>query len=400
MPEASPDPVPDPAADPATAPLAALLARHVEAGTVPGAVAVHGGRGARPLAAGVAEVGGAPLRTDAVFRVQSMTKAVLAVATLRLVERGALGLDDPVAGWLPELADLRVLRSPGADLDDTVPLARPVTVRHLLTCTSGWGVAVTDSPLARQMERDGTAAGQEPPALAAPEWLARLAGLPLAFQPGEGWRYHHSYQVLGLLLGRCTGGDLGAHLADDLLSPLGMHDTGYRVDGPDRARLPAAYRRTGDGLVEVEPAGSLAVPPGDDVGHGELVSSVGDYARFARLLADDGVLDGERFLAAEHVRAMTSDQVPDAVKTPDSFLPGFWEGTGWGFGVAVRDAGPHAGRFGWSGGLGTDFFVDPDGTVAVLATQVEIDGRVAALFEDLQDLPTPAGPTGPAGSGG
>src|SRR6202011_922327 len=143
------------------------------------------------------------------MRIKSMTKAITSVAALRLVEAGRLGLDKSLEEWLPELADRRVLTRPTAPLDDTVPAHRPITLRHLLTMGSGYGIQFGDSPLRDAMARNGTEAGPDPVTLGADEWLARLAELPLAFQPGEGWRYHHSFAVLGILMARLTGRPLG-----------------------------------------------------------------------------------------------------------------------------------------------------------------------------------------------
>lgn len=369
-------------------PLEELLTRHVAVGTVPGAVGLLGAGEVEPVAVGASSVGGPPLRPDAIVRIQSMTKVVTAVATLRLVEAGRLCLDDTIEPWIPELAGRRVLRSTDAELDDTVPAERPITVRHLLTCTSGHGMAVQDTPLARAMRANGTEAGPDPVSLGAQEWLDRLAELPLAFQPGEGWRYHHSFGVLGILLARVTGRPLPEHLHEDLLEPLGMVDTGFWVPEEKRDRLPAAYRPDGEGLLETEPAGggSYVGPPPFDADHGELVSTVADFARFARVLAAGGRHEGTQVLSAENVRMLRSDQVPAGCKTPESFFPGFWDGVGWGFGVSVQLTGPRSGRFGWGGGAGTEFLVDPDGTVGILFTQVELGQRTAGLFEEFQAL--------------
>jgi len=375
-----------------TSALQDLLDRHVASGTVPGAVASLGAAEPEIAAAGAMSVGGAPMDADAIMRVMSMTKAVTAVAALRLVEAGRLTLDEPVQRWLPELADRRVLSHPTADLADTSPAVRAITLRHLLTCTSGYGMVLTDSPLQRAMADTEVEVGPEPVRFGADEWLARLAALPLAFQPGEGWRYHHSFAIVGILIARVAGRPLPDHLADDLLKPLGLHDTGFWVPAGSVARLPASYRRTDSGLVEVEPAagGFYASQPPFDISHGELVSTVRDYSRFARMLADGGRFEGQQLVSEEHLRLMTSDQVPAAAKTPDSFFPGFWDGTSWGFGVGVDTAGRRVGRYGWSGGQGTNFFVDPDSTVGVLLTQVEVGGWMQGLLEEFHALPDAA----------
>ena len=366
-----------------------LLHRYVDAGAVPGAVALRGEMDAEVVAVGVSAVGGALMRDDEIFRIQSMTKAVAAVAALQLVEIGYLSLDGDLEWWLPEIANRPVLSSPTAELDDTVVPVRPVTLRHLLTNTSGYGMALTESPLQEAMARNGTEAGPNPVGLGADEWLGRLASLPLAFQPGEGWRYHHCFGILGILLSRVAGLPLGKFLTeDDLLGPLGMHDTAFWVGDENLHRLPATYRHDPHGLVETEPAGGgfYADPPPFDVSHGELVSSVHDYRLLLQMLVTGGVANGRRIISEEHLRMMTTDQVSEKCKTPESFFPGFWDGMGWGFGVAVNTAGPRRGRYGWSGGLGTDFFVDPDGSTGILMTQVEMGEQITGLLQKFGEL--------------
>jgi CubicO group peptidase (beta-lactamase class C family) len=371
--------------------LEGFLARHVEAGTVPGAVALLGGRDPEVAVAGVASVGGAAMRDDAIMRIQSMTKVITSVAALRLVEAGRLGLDESVEAWLPELADRRVLTSPSAPLDETVPAHGPITLRHLLTCGSGYGMEFGETPLQKAMVENGTAAGPDPVTLGADEWLARLAELPLAFQPGEGWRYHHSFAVLGILMARLTGRPLGEHLAEDLFEPLGMPDTAFCVPNEKVERLPAAYRHGDDGLEEMEPAGGgfYAGPPPFDVSHGELVSTARDFHRFLRMLVEGGRVEGVQVVSEVHLRQMTSDQVPVRNKTPESFFPGFWDATAWGFGVGIETGGPRRGRYGWSGGQGTNFYVDPDGTIGILLTQVEMGERLGGMVEEFQALASP-----------
>jgi CubicO group peptidase (beta-lactamase class C family) len=369
--------------------LEGFLIRHVEAGTVPGAVALRGGRDPDLAVAGVASIGGDPMREDAIMRFQSMTKTITAVAALRLVEAGRIGLDQSVEGWLPELADRRVLTSPAAPLDDSVPADHPITLRHLLTMGSGYGMEFGDTPLQKAMADNGTDAGPDPIKLGADEWLTRLAELPLAFQPGGGWRYHHSFAVLGILMARLTGRPLGEHLAEDLFDPLGMPDTAFWVPKEKLDRLPAAYRHGAGGLVETEPAGGgfYTGPPPFDVSHGEIVSTAHDYHRLLSMLREGGRVEGVPLISEAHLRQMTSDQVPAANKTQDSFFPGFWDGTGWGFGVGVETGGPRRGRFSWSGGQGTNFYVDPDGTIGILLTQVEMGEQMGGMVAEFQALP-------------
>jgi CubicO group peptidase (beta-lactamase class C family) len=277
-------------------------------------------------------------------------------------------------------------------LDETIPSDRPITLRHLLTMGSGYGMEFHETPLKEAMADNGTEAGPDPIAMGADEWLARLADLPLAFQPGEGWRYHHSFAVLGILISRLTGRPLGEHLAEELFEPLEMPDTALWVPEEKLDRLPAAYRHGERGLQETEPAGGgfYAGPPPFDVSHGELVSTARDFHRFLRTLVKGGQVDGAPMISEAHKRQMTTDQVPAANKTPDSFFPGFWDGTGWGFGVGIETSGPRPGRYGWSGGQGTNFYVDPDGTVGILFTQVEMGERVGAMVAEFQALAAPS----------
>ena len=132
--------------------------------------------------------------------------------------------------------------------------------------------------------------------------------------------------------------------------------------------------------------GFYAGPPPFDVSNGELVSTLRDYYRFARMLTSGGRVDGRQLISPDSVAQMTSDQVPPANKTPESFFPGFWDGMSWGFGVGVRTEGPQRRRYGWSGGQGTDFFIDPNGTIGILLTQVEMGAPMFGLLEEFQAL--------------
>ena len=362
--------------------LLSILEDHVSRGTAPGIIGVSGAPDGRVEVVTVGD-----LSADAIVRIQSMTKPIVTVAALRLVQDGRLELDDPVERWLPELADRQVLRTPTSPLDDVEPATTPITVRHLLTNMSGYGTITAPSPLQDAMAANQTESGPEPVALGAQEWLDALATLPLAFQPGTGWRYHHSFGILGILLSRLVGGSLEEHLRTDLFEPLGMVDTGYTVPIDQAHRLPAGYRHDESGaLVEIEPAagGFYVAPAPFDLSHAELVSTASDYAAFARMLAAGGLHNGKVIVSPELVAQLRTDQVPAAAKADDSFFPGFWSGMGWGFGVSVVTEGEHAGRYGWSGGLGTDFFVDADGSFRIVLTQVEMGEVVMDLFADTQ----------------
>jgi CubicO group peptidase (beta-lactamase class C family) len=170
-----------------------------------------------------------------------------------------------------------------------------------------------------------------------------------------------------------------------------MTDTALWVPEHELDRLPAAYRHGETELVETEPAGGgfYAAPPPFDVSHGELASTARDFHRFTWMLANGGQADGQPMISPHLLQQMTSDQVPEACKTAESFFAGFWDGTGWGYGVAVQTEGRRRDRYGWSGGQGTDFFVDRDGTRGILLTQVEMGPRMWPMLTEFQSLHEP-----------
>lgn len=335
--------------------------------------------------------GAEPLDTHEIFRISSMTKPVTAVGALILVADGVLTLDDPIEAVLPELADRRVLRTPGAELEDTVPAERAVTVRDLLTSTLGWGMDFTDfspTPLTRRWSELNL--GDGPPApgeqLPADEWLARAGALPLQYQPGQRWLYNTSSVVLGILVARASGGSLSDFLTERIFTPLEMTDTGFWVPPEKQSRFGPCY---GAEETVYDPAdGQWSAPPSIEGGDGGLVSTVADYARFAKLLQGRGSVDGQRILPAELVHAMTTNRLT-AQQLRDSRPD---PGSGWGFGLGVvltaAEQGPSAGSYGWFGGLGSSWNNDPATcrTGVLLTNQMwtspEPPGVVAA-FEEL-----------------
>jgi CubicO group peptidase (beta-lactamase class C family) len=344
----------------------ALLDAKVAAGRYPGYVGAVRVRGHVEIhAAGrtAVEPASAPMHADTQFRIASITKPMGGALLLGLVEDGRIGLDDEVARWAPELADPRVLRDPDGPLDDTVPAERPVTIRHLVTLTSGWGVGLKPNPLqAAMIERDVFPSPQGH-TCTGDEFLARVGSLPLLFQPGEGWRYETSMNLLGLVLERALGTSVGALLAERVFGPLGMTDTAF---AGDPARLAAAYRPKRAGLELTDPPdGKFARPPGFEQLSGGLVSTAGDVLRFY-----SGLADGE-LLTDESRARMTSDALTPAQRAdaPEPFLG---PDVSWGLGTGVE---PATGGWGWAGGTGTSAWVDPSrDTVAVLLTQRAMAG--------------------------
>ncbi len=303
-----------------------------------------------------------PLETDEIFRISSMTKPITAVGALILTADGAITLDDPIETWLPELADRRVLRTPDAELDDTVPAERSATVRDLLTNTLGWGMDFADfsaTPFTRRWSELNLGDGPPGPAeqLPAQEWLARAARLPLQYQPGQRWLYNTSSVVLGILIARASGSSLATFLTERIFTPLGMTDTGFWVPPQKQARFGPCYRE-GDEVYD-PPEGQWSAPPVIEGGDGGLVSTVADYARFAKLLQGRGSVDGQRLLPAELVHAMITNRLTEAQLRAGGPDPG----SGWGFGLAVlltaAEEGPGAGSYGWAGGLGSTWSNDP-----------------------------------------
>jgi len=308
---------------------------------------------------------------DTVFRIASLTKPVVGVLAARLVADGVLDLDDPVERWAPELADRRVLRRPDARLDDVVAPNRPLTVADVLEMGAGvgWGPVLEGTPLQRAQAERQLESTWLPPVLHPDVWLAVLAGTPMAHQPGEGWLYQMSYDLLAILLERAAGDDLDVVLAERVLGPLGMGSTGWHVAAEDLHRVPAQHFPDGSGgWDDVSTAGdpALGERPTFRSGATGLHSTAGDLARLGAWLLDAEV--GER-LARDRVRPAAREMCR-ADLGPE---------TGWGHGCAVdlvpRYPASHAGRFGWYGGTGTSMWTDREaGISAVLLTQRGMGG--------------------------
>jgi CubicO group peptidase (beta-lactamase class C family) len=355
-----------------------VMAGHVAAGRVPGLVlGLSRGDDVHIDAIGAAAVGGTePMRPDAIFRITSMTRPVTAVATLMLVEKGKLSLDEPVDRLLPELSGRRVLRRLDGPVDDTVPAGRPVTAADLLTFRGGFGMILAppeEYPIL-QAEQALELSSVGPPTPVTPhgpdEWLRRLGTLPLMDQPGVQWRYNTGSQILGVLIARAAGQPAEAFYREHIFGPLGMNDTGFQVPAGELHRLVPCYQEAGGTLAAFDDDGAWSRPRAfTDAGAG-LVAAVGDYLSFGQMLLAGGECRGERVLAPKLVAAMTTDQLtPGQRETAGPIL----DGRGWGFGVSIIDPPEQTGLkgYGWNGGFGTVWANDPaEGLVAVLATQV------------------------------
>jgi CubicO group peptidase (beta-lactamase class C family) len=375
----------------------AVARRYVDEGKLAGVVTAIARRGrlAQLDAVGMADLeAGRPMRTDAIFRIHSMTKPIASVAAMMLWEEGRFGLDDPVSKFVPELRGLRVFAGESEDGLVLVEPEREPSVRDLLRHTSGLGAGWhPDSPvdaLYRKQgarDRDGTLQ----------DLVEKLARIPLHEQPGTRWRYGVSTDVLGLLIERVSGERLDAFLRRRIFEPLRMPDTGFSVPAPELPRLAASYGPAEGGglrLLESPAASRYASPPSFLSAGGGLVSTAMDYLRFAQMLLNGGELDGVRLLRPETVALMTRNQLPDSA-VPIDFgfeqVPDF-PGTGFGLGFSVRVDLSHPelagslGEYGWGGAASTRFWVAPrEQLIGLVMTQLmpdftwPIDQEVKAL---------------------
>jgi CubicO group peptidase (beta-lactamase class C family) len=354
-----------------------VVQRHVDAGHI-GAASWEVRRGGEVVRAAVGTLhDGSPAQVDTIYRITSMSKPVTAVAALTFVGRGDADLDEPVDEHLPELADMQVLRRPDAAVDDTVPAERPITVRDLLAFTLGWGMdfsADGPTPWDDAAEALGVAfRGPDPNGWPPPdEWIAAMGTLPLQRQPGRAWGYHLGSDVLGVWLQRIGGAPLADVLADRVLSPLGMVDTGFHVRAGSVGRFGACTLLDGSGRVVVhdDVDGDWSAPPRFPSAGAGLVSTVGDYTAFAQMLLSGGLApDGTRLLPAELVAELARDQLTEEQRNASADLI---EGTGWGLGCGVcltdTPVGPAGSTF-WDGGFGSIWTNDiREGTSLVLMT--------------------------------
>ena len=348
---------------------AASVREAIDAGLLAGAVTMvwHAGEVVQVNELGHRDVdAGLPMQRDTVFRIASMTKPVTVAAAMSLVEEGRLRLSDPVAQWLPELGDMHVLVDPRGDLDKTTPARRQITVDDLMTHRSGLAYAFSvTGPLSRAYGRMSFRQDQD-------RWLAELARLPLAHQPGERLTYSHSTDVLGIALSRIEGKPLSQVLAERIFEPLGMTDTGFAVGVAGRRRAATMYKLEMAGDTPVLRHDVMGPAPINDppfcTGGAGLWSTVDDYLRFARMLLAGGALDGARVLSEESVRLMRTDRLTDEQKRQPFLGAPFWVGRGFGLNLSVvtdpaksrqlfGPGGP--GTFSWPGAYGTWWQADP-----------------------------------------
>ncbi|MBT9464419.1 MAG: beta-lactamase family protein [Hydrogenophaga sp.] len=338
-----------------------VLQRDVDRGRLPGAAVLIARRGRVVLDTAVGRLDPAheaPMGTDAVFRIYSMTKPIVSVAAMMLVEQGRLLLSDPVGRYVPGFLQQQVA-VPGPHGVTLVPATQPSTVQDLLRHTAGLTYEFTGNDHVNQLyaqaglgERQQTNAGL----------CERLAALPLAHQPGTAWAYSRATDVLGRVIEVITGQPLGAFLRETILQPLGMMETAFFVPPAQHHRIAEAFEHDPDGGKQM-PMHDPREVPALEMGGGGLMSTLHDYARFLQCLCNGGELNGQRLLSPHTLAYMTADHLGSAINHADNpLLP---PGHGFGLGFAVRtEAGVapvpgSVGTYHWSGIGGTHFFVDP-----------------------------------------
>jgi CubicO group peptidase (beta-lactamase class C family) len=373
-----------------------FLQEQVAAGALPGALTLIWRRGRvahKSLVGSIDLARAVPMREDAIFRLYSMTKPLTAVALLMLMEEGRIALDDPVAHYIPEFADLRL--ADGAFPD------RAMTVKDLLRHTAGFTYGFhqrtsIDAAYRRlriaEMDTEGGLATM----------IAQLAKLPLEYSPGEHWIYSVATDVVGYLVQLASGQSYAHFVRQRILAPLKMTDTDFVVPPGKQDRFAACYvqGKTGLELFDPCPNENYFVPPKLESGGGGLAGTAADYLRFCRMLMNKGELDGVRLLKPDTVALMTANQLPggreiaDLSPAADAFNESGYRGIGFGLGVAVTQDPARVGipgsvgEFAWGGMASTAFFVDPQEEMAVVfMTQVIADtGSRVKPRRDLRTL--------------
>ena len=336
-----------------------------------------------------------PMERDTLFRIASMTKPITSMAALMLFEEGRFALDEPITRWAPEFARMRVLSSPTGSFHQADPADRPITFEDLLTHRSGltYGSFHT-GPLATAFDE---ALGSDIDSELSPdEWIARLASLPLIDQPGAGFHYGHSTDLLGFLIARIEGIPFGTVLKQRIFEPLGMKDTGFMVPPENRDRRATMYGFTDTGHLTPRPRGVLVSGKAATLlserpnemayvsGGQGLWSTADDYLTFARMFLGDGAVDGVRLLRPETLALMMTNRLTESQRARATLLglPVF-PAHGFGMGVAVvLDPETAAaircrggiGTVGWPGAFGGWWQADPtNGSAMILLAQNMIE---------------------------
>jgi CubicO group peptidase (beta-lactamase class C family) len=345
--------------------------REVDKGTVPGVtfmVARRGQIGWFDAIGRQSPTDSAPMARDTIFRIFSMTKPIVSVGIMMLLEEGHFLLSDPVAKFIPEFADQKV----GVENDgklDLVPLARAMTIQDLLRHTSGITYDHTGNSLVQQLYQQSRLRSRK---ITNAEHAALVASLPLLCQPGTEWNYSRSTDILGRIIEVVSGKSLGAFLTERILAPLQMAETAFHTGAENAGRLAEPFPTDPWSGEKVQLFNMLEQPVMES-GGGGLVSTTMDYARFCQMLLGGGTLDGNRIIGRKTLELMASDHLGAGVKVDSPLMP---PGHGFGLGFAVRTQAGIApfpgsvGQYFWSGMAGTFFWIDPrEDMFAVLMMQ-------------------------------
>ncbi|MCP3733448.1 beta-lactamase family protein [Sphingomonas sp. RP10(2022)] len=380
------------------APVRQLLQGYVDQGRIAGAVVQvqQDGRTVFSTAVGWRDKEAHdPMRQDSVFRIASQTKALTSVAAMMLMEEGKLLLSDPVGKYLPEWSSTTVAVPRPNGGYDVVPAKRRITIRDLLTHTSG--VSYGGGP-AEKAWRDAGFMGWYWADRDAPVGfaLARMASLPMAAQPGEQFVYGYSTDILGAIVEKVSGKTLDAVLRERLIEPLGMKDTAFYLPRDKADRLAVVYSAKANAIVRADDPGTWR--DGSFLGQGQyvegpraafsggagLLSTAADYGRFLEMLRQGGTLDGRRYLGRKSVELMVSNQLTDA-----PYLPGKGFGLGFSIRTDVGKAGEPGseGEFGWGGAYHSTYWVDPRERLTIVyltqlipAGDIDDHGKLRALI--------------------
>ncbi|QBM17940.1 hypothetical protein MARI_20630 [Marinobacter sp. JH2] len=354
--------------------------RYIQPGKLPGAVCLvaRHGKVVWSQAQGLMDVErNRPMQRDTLFRIYSMTKPVTSIAMMQLYEQGKFLLNDPVHKYIPSWRNLRVYKSGSYPDFETEPATKAMTIRDLMTHTSGLTYGFTErtevDAAYRQLKLDGS------PILTLEKLVERLAELPLEFSPGTAWNYSASTDVLGYLVEVLSGKRLNEYFDDHIFQPLGMTDTGFYVRPEQQHRFAACYLyQPGDTMkLQDDPERSKFLkPPRFLSGGGGLVSTIDDYHKFAQALCQGGEYQGQRIIGRKTLEFMRRNHLPENQDLPALSVGGFsetpYQGSGFGLGFSVKTdvAASHTvgseGEFGWGGLASTSFFVDPEEDLVVI----------------------------------
>jgi CubicO group peptidase (beta-lactamase class C family) len=334
--------------------------REIDKGTTPGVTVLVARRGKvgwfEALGAQNPETG-ARMAQDSLFRIFSMTKPIVSLGMMQLIEDGHLLLDDPLSKFIPEFADQKVAVERGGELDMVAPI-RPITIQDLLRHTSGITYEHTGDGPVNRMYRDSQVRSRK---IDNAEHARLVAGMPLLCQPGAAWNYSRSTDILGRVIEVVSGQTLGAFLTERILAPLQMTETAFSTDAANAGRLAEPFAKDPWSGEPVKLFNMLDRPTMES-GGGGLVSTTMDYARLCQMLLNGGTLDGNRIIGRKTLALMTANHLEPHIPGDNYILP---PGHGFGLGFAVRTQpgiAPYAGTVGqyfWSGIAGTYFWVDP-----------------------------------------